>query len=247
MPLRFELVDALKRHLRARRISYAQLARSIELSEATVKRMFSRQAMTLERLEQICTALGIGLAELLEYADAGRQALTELSAEQEEELVSDPRLLLALYLSLNRWQEDEVLVHYRFTRPEWTQLLAHLDRMGLIELQPGNRVRPRTARNFQWRADGPIHRLFVTRLLPDYFTRPFGGEYESLKLLTGMVSKATALQLRQRMDEAARDFDLLLANDLALPAPEKLGVSLVLAVRPWQLKAFDRWRRETGA
>lgn len=244
MPLRYELVDALKRHLRSRKITYAQLAKQIDLSEAAVKRMFSRQAMTLARLEQICTVLDVGLVELVGDASGERQPLSQLDIEQEEQLVADPRLFLALYLALNRWTEEEVLAEYTFTKPEWTGLLAKLDRMGLIELLPGNRTRARTARNFRWRPDGPIHRLFAKRLLPEYFGGAFLGDHESLKLLTGMVSKATALQLQQRLDEAARDFDLLLANDLNLPAAEKIGVSLVIAMRPWKLNVFDKFRKK---
>ena len=46
------LTDSLKRALRARRINYSQVAQSLELSEASVKRLFSKGGFTLERFEQ---------------------------------------------------------------------------------------------------------------------------------------------------------------------------------------------------
>jgi len=41
------LVDVLKRELRTRGITYAQVARKLDLSEASVKRMFSRKNFSL--------------------------------------------------------------------------------------------------------------------------------------------------------------------------------------------------------
>src|SRR4249919_1794848 len=103
MTLRLELIAALKRQLKAQGITYARLAQSLDLSEAAVKRMFSRQALSLVRLEQICAVLGIGLAELAIESRQGQATLAELDAESEDALVRDPALLLALYLVLNRW------------------------------------------------------------------------------------------------------------------------------------------------
>jgi hypothetical protein len=119
---------------------------------------------------------------------SARVPLAGLDAGQEQALVDDPSLLLALYLMLNRWQQTEVLAHYRFTESEWTLLLARLDRMGVIELLPGNRTRPRTARNFRWRREGPMQAFFQRTLLPEFFRRAFDGEQDRLLLLSGMLS-----------------------------------------------------------
>jgi len=45
------LVETLKRVLKGRGITYAQVAERLRLSEASVKRMFSRRDFTLQRLE----------------------------------------------------------------------------------------------------------------------------------------------------------------------------------------------------
>jgi transcriptional regulator with XRE-family HTH domain len=243
MPLRHELVVALKRLLKAQGITYAALAKRLDLSEAAVKRMFSQQALSLLRLEQICEVLDVGLSELAAEAHQGQPVLTELDAQAEQALVNDQPLLLALYLVLNRWTQAEVLAAYRFTLPEWTLLLARLDRMGVIELQPGNRFRVRTARNFRWRRDGPMQQFFRTRLLPEFFRREFNGPGEALVLLSGMLSPTSAAYIKRRLDDAAAEFELLLAQDAGLPAAQRVGVSLVLAQRPWTLQLFDSLRR----
>ena len=48
------LVEALKRALKSRGITYAALAAKLGLSEASVKRMFSRRDFTLQRMDDVC-------------------------------------------------------------------------------------------------------------------------------------------------------------------------------------------------
>lgn len=243
MTLRIELIDALKRMLKQQGLTYAELAQRLQLSEATVKRVFSQRSLTIDRLEHICDVLGIGLAELSAEANRHREPLAELSVEQETELVTDPALLLALYLVLNRFSEAEVRRRYKFSTSEWTLLLTRLDRLGVIELQPGNKCRLRTARNFRWRRNGPMQELFRRRLLPEYFATPFEEGPAQLILLSGMLGERSAQHLHRRMQELAEEFDLLLAQDASLPADQRQGLSLVLACRPWSLNLFDRYRK----
>lgn len=243
MSVSVDLVNALKRGLRAQGMTYRDLALRLRLSEAAVKRMFSRRAMSLLRLEQICEVLGVGLAELGAEAGRGQLPMAQLSAQQEQALVDDPALMLAMFLCINRWRQDDVMAHFDFGLPQWTGLLARLDRLGIIELQPGNRARLLTARNFRWLTDGPMERHFRGVLLGDYFADPFDGEQDRLLLLSGALSPDGVGQMKQRLEDVAREFDGLLARDASLPAAERVGVSLVLAQKPWLLRLFSPYRR----
>lgn len=243
MAVSVELIDALKRLLRGQGLTYRELAARLKMSEAAVKRMFSLRAMGLQRLEQICDVLDVGLSELAAESMRGRDSMAELSEAQEKALVSEPALLLALFLSLNRWRQQDVLTQFSFTEPQWTSLLVKLDRLGIIELMPGNRARALTARNFRWRRDGPMERYFRERLLGDYFADAFDGEQDGLFLLTGSLSIDGVRQMRQRLEEVVREFDALLIRDATLTPKERIGVSLVLAQKPWLLQLFQQYRR----
>jgi len=243
MTIALDLIEALKRSLRAQGLTYRDLAERLKLSEAAVKRMFSKRAMSLLRLEEICEVLGVGFAELGAEAARGRTPMARLSEAQEQALADEPTLLLALFLTINRWRQEDVLAHFAFTVAQWTGLLVKLDRLGIIELLPGNRGRPLTARNFRWRADGPIERHFRHALLGDYFADPFDGEQDALYLLSGSLSADGVKLLKQRLEEVAHEFDGLLARDATLPAERRVGVSLVLAQKPWLLKLFQPYRR----
>src|SRR5689334_9782269 len=71
MALRSRLVDALKACLRARDLTYKDLAAKLRLSEPTVKRMFSQGSVTLERIEQILEVIDLDLQELARLAREG--------------------------------------------------------------------------------------------------------------------------------------------------------------------------------
>ena len=62
------LVDTLKRILKGRGITYAAVAAGLGLSEASVKRMFSRRDFTLQRLEDVCRIAGVDFGELAHEA-----------------------------------------------------------------------------------------------------------------------------------------------------------------------------------
>jgi len=90
------LITQLKRYLKARGMTYAELAVEVGLSESSIKRMFSRQSFTLERLEQICSVVGLEISDLVELVNAQRPYVTELTPAQEETLLTEPKLLLCI-------------------------------------------------------------------------------------------------------------------------------------------------------
>jgi transcriptional regulator with XRE-family HTH domain len=140
------LVDALKRLLKGRGITYATLAQGLGISEASVKRMFSRRDFTLQRLEDVCRIAGVEFAELARAAGAENTGIAHLTVEQEEEIVSDPMLLLVALCAVGNWTVEQITKTYNLTLAECIGCLTRLDRRRIIELQPGNRIRPLISR-----------------------------------------------------------------------------------------------------
>ena len=130
------VITALKQLLKQRGLTYAHVASVLEISEASVKRLFAEQNFTIERLEKICQSVDIGLSDLFKLIEHPAQALNSLTEQQESILVSDPKLLLIIYLVLNDWCMADICKDYQIEYHECIQLLAKLDKVGLIELQP---------------------------------------------------------------------------------------------------------------
>jgi transcriptional regulator with XRE-family HTH domain len=155
-----QLIDALKRVLKSRRITYADLAARIGLSEASVKRLFSQRTFTLSRLQQILAALEIDFRTAKLARGAG-DAPQEMSEAQEQALASEPHLMGVFYLLFNDWQPSQVLARYELTEVELTKILTRLDRLQLIDLLPGNRVKLRVSRHLR-RPGGAIRPPWTT-------------------------------------------------------------------------------------
>ena len=235
--------EALKRLMRARGKTYAEAAKVLQLSEASIKRLFSRAELSLERLELLCDWIGVDIADVVSLSEKAQPLLTELSPEQERELLDDHALLLTTFLTLNHWSEAEILEVFRFKKPELGQMLKRLEKLGLIERLPFDRIKIRTARNFGWRKNGPIQRFFAQRVLPEFLATRFDQPGEHMQFVGGMLSRSSVLKLRESMDALARELDTLVAQDLSLPVNERYGVSLFMGLRPWEFSEFTKLRR----
>jgi transcriptional regulator with XRE-family HTH domain len=238
------LIDVLKRELRAREITYAQVATALDLSEASVKRLFSHEDFTLERIDKILAFAGIDFTELTRALERETQYVSRLSQEQEEEIVRDPKLMLVAILAMNHWTFDRMLEVYAMSAAELTGLLTKLDKLAIIELQPGNRIKPRIAKTFSWIPDGPMQRYFKAQAAKDFLDAKFDGPNELMLVVNGRLSAASAQQVVTRLKRIANEFAELHDDDNALPFEDRLGMTLVVAIRPWELSYFGGLRKQ---
>jgi len=142
-----QLVATTKRELKAQGLTYKDVGRALKLSEASVKRVFASERFTVARLAQVSQLLGMTLTELLEESTSSLPQLDILSREQESQLVSDDKLLLVAVCSLNHWTLADITSVYDIPKQEAVKRLRILDRLGLIELLPGDRIRRRAKRD----------------------------------------------------------------------------------------------------
>ena len=239
-----DFLNALKSTLRAKNITYAQVAKHLDLSEASVKRLFSEQSFSLQRLEQVCAMAGVEITDLAEMIKARKPFVTELTEDQEKQLANEPKLLLVALLVVNNWQFQEILKFHTFSEPELIQMLAKLDRLKLLELLPNNRIRSLTARQFRWRKFGPIQRFFQEHVQQEVFGSVYGSSNEALVFLNGMLSKESFARIQGDINRLARTFDDLTAEDSGLPLEQRFGYNFIMAIRPWGLPVFDGYRRK---
>ena len=242
MPRAIDVVDELKRELKARGLKYADIARRIGMSEASVKRMLSERNLTLARLDEILAAAGIDFTEVAGGFDREQHLITQLTEAQEHEIVESPSLFAVAVGALNLLSFADMLAAYELTAAELVGELARLDRMGLIELLPNNRFRLRVARTFAWIPNGPIMTAFKNNA-HDFFASSFAGDDELMMLLNARLSRASSAALLDKLRRVAREFSEQHIDDARLVAQQRPPISLLLACRPWQppaIRALER-------
>ncbi|WUR13962.1 helix-turn-helix transcriptional regulator [[Empedobacter] haloabium] len=237
------LIDALKRQLKQRGITYATLARQIDMSEASVKRLFAERSFSLARLEQVLGVLGMDFVELAHAAADAPQLIAQLTYAQEEELIGDIRLLIVAVAALNEVPLERIVATYRITEAEAVQCLLRLDRIGFLVLKPNNRVKLLVARTFGWIPDGPIQNWFRREAYGDYLDAHFDGQGELLRLVSVMLSPASSRALLERLRQVADEFARQHQDDARLPYEERHAVTFLLAARPWMPRAFGELLR----
>ncbi|MDH4039067.1 MAG: XRE family transcriptional regulator [Gammaproteobacteria bacterium] len=240
------IVDALKVALKSSRMTYAGVAEGMGLSESSVKRKFSRREFTLAELDLICGLCNMDLSGLVHLMENRNGRLQALTAAQEREIADDLGLLVVTVCVLNRWSFDNILDFYVFEEHQLVQMLARLDRLKLIELQPNNRIKLLLAPNFGWLPNGPIQQVFLKTIQQDFFAARFNKEDHELIVLNGMLCAASNAEFRRKMERLAREFDLLNREDTGKPFAQRRGYTAVIALRDWHYKGFSALRTDRG-
>ena len=238
-----DLITALKKELKSAQMTYADLAKELDMAESSVKRMLAKGDMPLTRIDAICRALRIDFADLARRVADDQPLLKELTPEQERAVVADKKLLLMAICVLSQWTLEQIVGTYRLTEAEGVKYLAQLDRIGIIELRPGNRYRLKLAKTFRWRPHGPVMDYFREHALLDYFAGGFDGPGEGVLLVHGSISRSLAPAFMERMQRVAQDFAQQHLADQRQPEAQREGYTLLLAMRSWEFEAFTGMRR----
>jgi transcriptional regulator with XRE-family HTH domain len=240
------LFEVLRGDLKAKGLTYRELAQRIDMSESSVKRMFGEQDMPLSRLAQVSEAVGTPFEDLLARAARSTPELARLTLEQERALVADPRLLLVAICCLSQWSVEQMLATYALMPAEAVAALARLDRLGLVELRPGNRYRLAVGRSFHWRREGPVIAFLRRHVVDEFFDAGFDGRGEALVTVHGQLSAAGAADLAQRVGQLAGAFVQRQRDDQRDPAAPCDGYTLIVGLRSFELSAFTAMRRRSA-
>lgn len=238
-----QLVTTLKHLLKSHGVTYAMVAARLDRSVPAVKRQFSQQSFSIRTLEKICDLIEIDLLELMQATEEAQARLHQLSEAQEAELVAEPRRLLIAVCVLNHWTLEQVIGTYRITRAECIRELIQLERIGLIRLQPENRVQLRISRDFAWLPDGPIHRFFRDQALTDFLNTHFDRAGELFRFQYAMLTPEANARFRKQLQRLIQDFSELHQECLTSPVEMRFGTSLLLALRPWEPEVFESLRQ----
>ncbi|MEM7433185.1 MAG: helix-turn-helix transcriptional regulator [Pseudomonadota bacterium] len=240
------LVDELKRALRDSGHTYRDVAEHLGLSEASIKRLFSKGGLSLERVDRILEFLRMDFVDLMRRVNERREYVSQLTPAQEEALVEDPVLLVVMFLVLNRWQFDDILANYDFSEREVEKRLIRLDRLRVIELLPFNRYRLLTARNFTWRRNGPVQNFFSTRIQTEFFDSDFNRPGDELRFVGGTLTQESIFRMHGAIERLSYFFDELVERDSMLPTRQRYAVSGVFAFRPMEFSMFADHRTTRG-
>ena len=227
------LISTLKRVLKTRGVTYADLAGRIALSEASVKRLFSQGTFTLERLEEVCAALEIDVFELAKLARGELARAGQLTVKQEQTLAKDRVLLGVFYLAYNGWQIDDIVAKFEFTRAQLFTLVHKLDGIGVLDLLPGDKLRMKVGRNLRLRRRGPIELAYGRTVLGEFLSPEFDRVGGMFRFEFRELSNASFEVLKRKLERLADEVHELAELDSMLPSSERQTIGVAVGLRPW--------------
>ena len=238
-----DVCESLKALLKQQHITYKALAEQLKMSEANIKRMFSLNQFTLARLEQICTVLNISLSDLFLLVEKQKKKISQLTPEQELELVSDVKLILVAACVRDGWSFDEIITHYQIDEFACIQLLAKLDRLKMIELLPNNQYKVLIAQDFQWIPHGPLEQFMTKDGIATFISTPFTEDNSFRFYIRGTYSQTSIDIIKRKLNQLKKEVAQLNQEDATLPLENRQHIGLLLAMRPCELPHFQKLRR----
>jgi DNA-binding Xre family transcriptional regulator len=237
------IVETLKKILKVRGLTYKTLAQKLRMSEANLKRTFSKRAFTLKRLEEICQVLEIDFYDLAKQAKGHVQDVVEsLNIEQERALAQDAALFSIFYLVLAGMNAKQIDRAYDF-QGKTQQLLIKLDRLGLIELHPKDRIKLLVTSNVRWLTHGPLTSKYEGDIKKEFLGTNFLGKNEKLRLLSGHFSESAIKMMSVKIERLLGEFLELSEAETHYESAQGQRQWLLLAYRPWTFSVLERYQR----
>ncbi|MEY8880686.1 helix-turn-helix domain-containing protein [Donghicola sp. XS_ASV15] len=154
--MRGDVFKVLQEALRARRMTYADLADTMGLSEPTIKRIFAARDCKLSRIIEICDALELSLSDVTDNAARQQAEATVLPMATELSLAADPPLFYFLILLRDLRAPEYIAQVMGLSPTRLHQMGMTLERLGLAEVGAGNKFRLLSHAPIRFRPNGPL-------------------------------------------------------------------------------------------
>jgi DNA-binding CsgD family transcriptional regulator len=239
----------LRALMRRQHKTLQELAEHLDLSLATVKRIFAdEEEVDLTRLLAVCDWLGVTLSELAALADKDRgTSVVTYTEEQELFLAADPRYLTFLLLLSNGKSTKEIAETHGLTARSVDTYLRRLEQLGLVRITGKGRAVPVHREAPYWRRRGPLIRAQATALLgvfQHFISKHFAerlaltdsdpdDENNALTLEVTAMSREAFVAMRDEMRAVSRKHLNAAAVDAKLRGQDNLGRVVHQFVLSW--------------
>jgi len=239
------ILAELRRELKGRGIRVGELAHDLGVAEPTVWRWLRGEGLTLDRLDEICAAVGLDLRDLLARSgDAGEENFT---LAQERVLAADRGLALVFFAILNGAQPQDIVQEFGLPPHRLNAHFERLARLGLIDLDPRGRVRPKARRSVRWRRGGPLSAAFERTVKPLFMSMDFGSADALYVSDMVVLSKAGRARVHALFGALRDDIHVIAAQEKAARLADRDWTGVLMMVRPFDMEETTaEWRGQVG-
>jgi len=222
----------LRQLLKARGLGHAEIGKALGVSERTIRRWFSQGGVTIEQLETLCALVDISVFDFWELASRRTEDRPRrLTLRQEHELAEDFQVIFVHTHLLDGWTPDELGREANIPQATMTMLLARLEKMGLIENLPGNRVKLLTAREIEWQERGPMRQKVNSYINHQFRNMDVNESGFLCKTGSLKLSVASIAEIEDEFQKLRNKIHHLAHLDMSRSGNDKRWYALLLAAR----------------
>ncbi|MGZ3769656.1 MAG: helix-turn-helix domain-containing protein [Bdellovibrio sp.] len=228
-----KFLESLKRALKAKNILYRDLAKSLNLSESSIKRILSNKSLSLDRLEEICKISDISFAEVVKAADLEETSQVLTLTEEQEKALAENMRLLHYYMMLQEGKTPQKIEReYDIESGESKKYLFQLDRLKLIELHPRDKVKFKRNGFLRFHRDGPVGKAMFDQTKYNYLNYDFRPE-DYIRFSFIKITPTSLAKYRQKLEKIMLEMQEESRFEIDHNAPVQ-DIGVLLSFRPWQ-------------
>jgi DNA-binding Xre family transcriptional regulator len=226
--------------MKKRGMTYADLGAHIGVSHSTIKRIMTREELSLNRLLVICQHLNLTLGQLEALANQSLDNTSpRFTEEQETVLATSPELFAYLAALYTLGSPQVIAKKYRLSDSTTELYLRRLEQLGLIQVSALGKATPKYPTLPKWNPDGPLGETYIASLIMK-FANFFAskdqipkGDRQKMAAFTYPMSNKLYQGMKRSIDEILVKYKEMarIEEKLDLPSPE--GYTLLMLNHCW--------------
>lgn len=231
----------LKAHLKSKKISYADLGRSLKMSESNMKRIFSNQTCSLDMLSKICAASGITMFDLISTASHVEVLSFQLSEEAEAYFLNNFEAFIFFRNLGAALNTNEFLRTQPLSKEKQTSVLESLQKLKLIRKTKGGYELAVSGYMDLSKTPALVKKLYdqwVPWFFEQVLNNPKSDRY-SLKVTSTGLSKAHKLQLLAEVEQLFDKYREIGYRDQRIASSDYESVGICIGIGPHRVGGFE--------
>jgi len=231
------IIDQLKKQMRAKGVTYSQIAKALDISLSTVKRDFALRNFSLSRFLAICELTNISLKQLSQSLESNDSKVFTLTDEQE----------LFFSKNINYWAYFDQLLSgktpgflsktYKISKVQEIKYLKKLDALKLIEWGPGNKVKV-LVEGVSWKEDGKLREKFLEINERQFLSSRFKGKLDYYSFFVEDIPQSFIPKFIEDLKEVGKKLELE-CQISKYTQEKKKTMGVMMATRPWNFNPLE--------
>jgi transcriptional regulator with XRE-family HTH domain len=154
------ILNILRDHAKVSGLTQAELSAKLGISLPTLKRWFSGKGISLNQVMELMGVIGVDFQDLSELVSSQSKKTFFYTLKQESYFTKNPHYLAYFDHLLTGKTPQLIEKKYKLNRTSTTKYLSKLERLGLIEVYPGDKSKLKVDGEPIWRKNGALSSMF---------------------------------------------------------------------------------------